>query len=201
MSEAGTGIDRPSPEPQPAWYDKYRVPTGLEDRQDGGKVVFYDFSSLTEVSPEEWEAVLEAERRELAARPEALQKAERAKYQHVDMPMYTLRDGTRMPAVGLGTWKAERGEVRAAVHVALQAGYRHIDCASVYQNEDEVGDALQYALSKGLVQRSELFICSKVWNNDHAPDKVRAACLRTLQHLKLDYLDLYLVSTDIIRIA
>lgn len=62
-----------------------------------------------------------------------------------------------------GTWKADKGQVRLAVHQALQAGYRHIDCASVYQNEEEVGEALEVALSGAHVAREELFICSKAW--------------------------------------
>ncbi|PRW56478.1 aldo-keto reductase family 4 member C9-like [Chlorella sorokiniana] len=106
---------------------------------------------------------------------------------------FPLRDGTRIPAVGLGTWKAAPGEVRQAVHVALQAGYRHIDCASVYQNEEEVGDALDHVLRNGLLPRSELYICSKVWNTDHSAARVRQACLKSLKALKLDYLDLYLI--------
>ena len=55
------------------------------------------------------------------------------------------------------------GEQVAAVHAALQAGYRHIDCAAVYQNEGEVGEALDYALSRGFVSRQDLYVCSKVW--------------------------------------
>lgn len=84
-------------------------------------------------------------------------------------------------------------QVRAAVHVALQAGYRHIDCAAVYQNEEEVGEALDAALAGGHVLRRDLFVCSKVWNNDHSAERVRAACLRSLKALRLDYLDLYMV--------
>ena len=186
-----------SPAAPPPWYDKYKIDisAAAPEAAASGKLVVLDFTSVGEVPPNDWAAVLAAERAELAARPEALRQAERDKYRRVaNMPHYTLRDGTRMPAVGLGTWKAERGEVRAAVHIALQAGYRHVDCASVYQNEDEVGDALHHALSRGLVDRAELYVCSKVWNNDHAPERVRAACLRSLKALKLDYLDLYMVS-------
>jgi alcohol dehydrogenase (NADP+) len=176
---------------QSQWYDKYKVDCSA---QGAPNLMFLDFSGVKEISAEDWAAAQEIERRELAARPAALLKAQKALYRRVEnMPMITLRDGTTMPAVGLGTWKAEKGQVRAAVHIALQAGYRHIDCASVYQNEDEVGDALDYALSRKLIDRSELYICSKVWNNDHAPDRVRAACLRSIKALKLDYLDLYLI--------
>ncbi|MCP3848820.1 MAG: aldo/keto reductase, partial [Gammaproteobacteria bacterium] len=89
------------------------------------------------------------------------------------MPTATLRDASTMPLIGLGTWKAERGEVRRAVEHAVRAGYRHIDCASVYQNEDEVGEALDYVVSRGLVRREELFVCSKVWNTDHSASRVR----------------------------
>lgn len=183
----------PPPTSQPAWYDKYRVDYGPSVSQAGCKITVFDFGSVKQVPPEDWAAAQAAERRELAARPEALRKAEAAKYRRVIMPHFTLRDGHRIPAVGLGTWKADKGQVRAAVHLALQAGYRHIDCASVYQNEDEVGEALHHALSRGFITRSELYICSKVWNNDHAPPRVRAACLRSLKALKLDYLDLYLI--------
>lgn len=176
------------------WYDKYKVDAGIPATSSSAKITLFDFSAITEVPPGDWEAAQAAERREIAARPAALLAAERALYRKIEnMPHFTLRDGHKIPAVGLGTWKADRGQVRSAVHVALQAGYRHIDCASVYQNEDEVGDALHHALSRGHIQRSELFICSKVWNNDHAPDRVRAACLRSLKALKLDYLDLYMI--------
>jgi hypothetical protein len=191
-------MTNPAPPPStedsspPAWYEKYKIDYGQGVLPPN--VTVFDFSSVKSIPPDEWAAIQEAERRELAARPKALAEAERALYKRVNMPLIPLRDGTRIPAVGLGTWKAERGQVKAAVHVALQAGYRHIDCASVYQNEDEVGEALEYVLSRDLVSRDELYICSKVWNNDHAPDRVRAACLRSLKALRLDYLDLYLVS-------
>lgn len=127
------------------------------------------------------EAVAAAERRELEARPAATAAARRALYAKIDVPCFKLRDGHTIPAVGLGTWKAGPGEVRTAVHISLQAGYRHIDCASVYQNEEEVGDALDHVLHNGLVPRSELFICSKVWNSDHAAPRVRQACLKSIQ--------------------
>jgi diketogulonate reductase-like aldo/keto reductase len=176
---------------QSQWYDKYKVDCSA---QGAPNLTFFDFGGVKEISAEEWAAAQEIERREIAERPAAILKAQKALYNRVEnMPMINLRDGTTMPAVGLGTWKAEKGQVRAAVHIALQAGYRHIDCASVYQNEDEVGDALDYALSHELIDRSELYICSKVWNNDHAPDRVRAACLRSIKALKLEYLDLYLI--------
>jgi len=97
-----------------------------------------------------------------------------------------------MPSVGLGTWQAKPGEVQAAVTAALDAGYRHLDCAFVYQNENEVGKALQEAMAKGL-KREDVWITGKVWNNYQAPDRVKLNVEMTLKALGVSYLDLYLV--------
>ncbi|NQU39836.1 MAG: aldo/keto reductase [Lentisphaerae bacterium] len=104
-----------------------------------------------------------------------------------------LADGTRVPAVGLGTWKIDRAETPELVHAAIACGYRHIDCACDYGNETEVGGGIHRALTEGLVRRDELWITSKLWNTYHHPDHVRAACERSLHDLGLDYLDLYLI--------
>ena len=124
------------------------------------------------------------------------------------MPVETmrLRTGAEMPLVGLGTAHLYREKGRAAVRAALDAGYRHIDCAKVYGNERLVGDELRLAMAGELapgaipdapprvpIPRAELFITSKLWNDDHAPEDVAAACRRSLRDLSLDYLDLYLV--------
>ena len=75
-----------------------------------------------------------------------------------------LNNGYRIPLVGLGTWKSGKGQVSFAVSAALEAGYRHLDCAAVYENEHEVGAALQQAFDGGVVQRHEVFVTSKLWS-------------------------------------
>jgi len=109
--------------------------------------------------------------------------------------MRTVRfvNGDRMPLLGLGTWKASPGEVWAAVREAIRLGYRHIDCASVYANEPEVGAAIGAAIAAGEVRREELWITSKLWCNAHGQANVEPALRRTLADLQLEWLDLYLV--------
>lgn len=99
-----------------------------------------------------------------------------------------------LPALGLGTWAAAQpGDVYNAVMEAIVAGYRHFDCAAVYGNQTEIGEALTEAISKGLVQRDELWITSKLWSNGHGRDNVKVHLSQTLKELQLDYLDLYLI--------
>ena len=105
----------------------------------------------------------------------------------------TLNTGAAMPLVGLGTAHLYREKGRAALRDALAAGYRHVDCAKVYGNEHLVGEELTSAMTRLGIARDELFIVSKLWNDDHAPEDVAAACRRSLSDLQLDYLDLYLV--------
>ena len=95
------------------------------------------------------------------------------------MKSLELHSGTSMPALGLGTWKSDAGEVYQAVRWAIEIGYRHIDCAAIYQNEEEVGRALHDALQAGDTKREELWITSKLWNDSHAPEHVQPA-LETL---------------------
>ena len=109
------------------------------------------------------------------------------------MKKQQFRNGDSIDSIGLGTWKSDPGEVGRAVEVALEAGYRHIDCAAIYRNEAEVGDALQRVFSRGEINREDVHITSKLWNNAHLKDDVRPALEKTLADLKLDYLDLYLM--------
>lgn len=103
---------------------------------------------------------------------------------------YTLNNGVKIPIIGFGTWQTPDGDIaKHAVEVALNAGYRHIDTAAAYGNEKSVGQAIK---NSG-INRHDLFITTKLWNADHGYQSTKAAIDRSLQNLKVDYLDLYLI--------
>lgn len=104
-------------------------------------------------------------------------------------PTITLNDGNTMPQLGLGVWRARLGDAKRAVLDAIGAGYRLIDTAAIYGNEEDVGAAI----AECGVAREELFITTKLWNSDQGAENVRPALEASLSRLGLDYVDLYLI--------
>lgn len=106
-----------------------------------------------------------------------------------DQPRITFNDGHAIPQVGLGVWRTPEEDAAAVVRTALEAGYRHIDTASIYENEAGVGEGIR----TGGVPRNELFVTTKVWNADQGHDATLRALDASLGRLGLDYVDLYLI--------
>jgi aldehyde reductase len=100
-----------------------------------------------------------------------------------------------MPVLGFGTLIPDAATTISATRDALEAGFRHFDCAERYRNEREVGEALQAGLAAGGIAREDLFITTKLWNTNHRPDRVEPAFEASLDRLGLNYLDLYLIHT------
>ncbi|UQW82763.1 aldo/keto reductase [Staphylococcus edaphicus] len=99
-----------------------------------------------------------------------------------------------MPIVGLGTFRVENNDdCKASVKHAIESGYRHIDTAMIYENEDKVGEGIAEGLASTGLKRSDLFITSKLWLADYGRNNVAAAYETSLNKLKLEYLDLYLM--------
>jgi len=100
-----------------------------------------------------------------------------------------------MPALGFGTLIPDAALTITATRDALEAGFRHFDCAERYGNEREVGRALQAGLAAGGIAREDIFVTTKLWNTNHRPERVEPAFEASLDRLGLDYLDLYLIHT------
>jgi aldehyde reductase len=100
-----------------------------------------------------------------------------------------------MPALGFGTLIPDPAVTISATRDALQAGFRHFDCAERYRNEREVGEALQAGITAGGIAREKIFVTTKLWNSNHRPERVEPAFEASLERLGLDYLDLYLIHT------
>jgi len=112
------------------------------------------------------------------------------------MAKYKLFNGMEIPNIGMGTFGSDHftpDQVADAVYGAINVGYRLIDCASIYGNEDKIGEAIARAIDEGLVTREELFVISKVWNDMHGKGGVLLSCAKSLRDLKLDYIDMYIV--------
>ena len=101
----------------------------------------------------------------------------------------------QMPALGFGTLIPDAAVTISATRYALEAGFRHFDCAERYRNEREVGEALQEGLTAGGIARADIFVTTKLWNTNHRPERVEPAFEASLDRLGLNYLDLYLIHT------
>jgi aldehyde reductase len=119
-----------------------------------------------------------------------------SEFADVRMTRLPLNDGRgHIPALGFGTLIPDPAVTVAATRDALEAGFRHFDCAERYRNEREVGEALQAGLAAGGLARQDIFVTTKLWNSNHRPERVAPAFEASLDRLRLDYLDLYLIHT------
>jgi len=107
----------------------------------------------------------------------------------IPTPHLTLNDGNRIPQLGLGVFLVEPDEAERIVSDAFEVGYRHIDTARIYKNEEGVGRAI----AGSGIARDELYITTKLWNSDQGADTARGALEASLERLGLDYVDLYLI--------
>ena len=99
-----------------------------------------------------------------------------------------LNNGTEIPEIGFGTWQTTEG-VQKTVKAALEAGYRHIDTADIYGNEEEIGEAIE----ESGIERKDLYLTTKVWNSNRSAEGVKYSVEQSLKKLKTNYLDLLLI--------
>ncbi|KAF5302640.1 hypothetical protein FQR65_LT08481 [Abscondita terminalis] len=109
------------------------------------------------------------------------------------VPYVTLNNGQKMPKLGLGTWQLAPGEVEKVVEIAIDAGYRHFDCAFLYDNEAEIGSAIRKKIADGVVKREDLFVVTKLWCTCNFKEQVIPSCKKSLENFGLEYLDQYLI--------
>jgi diketogulonate reductase-like aldo/keto reductase len=100
-----------------------------------------------------------------------------------------------MPAVGFGTLIPDPVVTKQATRTALEVGFRHLDCAERYRNEEAVGDAIQEAFKAGTLRREELFVTTKLWNTNHRPERIKPAFDASRRRLQVDYVDCYIIHT------
>ena len=100
-----------------------------------------------------------------------------------------------MPALGFGTLIPDPVLTEQATKTALEVGFRHLDCSERYRNEDAVGEAMQQVFKAGTLQRKDVFVTTKLWNNNHRPERVQPALEASLRRLRVDYVDCYLIHT------
>lgn len=109
--------------------------------------------------------------------------------------IHTTHGSGAIPAVGFGTLIPDSLATKQATRAALEAGFRHLDCAERYRNEVAVGDAIQEAFKAGTLQREDLFVTTKLWNTNHRPERVKPAFDASCRRLQLDYIDCYIIHT------
>jgi len=119
-----------------------------------------------------------------------------ASNENLSQHRFVLNNGSgEIPALGFGTSLSDNSKTRNAVKTAVEVGYRHLDAAERYRNEADVGAALKDLFAAGTVRREDLFVTTKLWNNNHRPERVKPALQASLSRLGLDAVDLYLVHT------
>ncbi|WP_035619251.1 aldo/keto reductase, partial [Lacticigenium naphthae] len=106
---------------------------------------------------------------------------------------YMLRNGVKIPQIGLGTFHLEDNEGESIIYSALKKGYRLLDTASMYGNEEQVGSAIERAERDGVVKREDVFVVTKIWRTEMGYDKAKDSVKKSLNHLGLDYIDLLLI--------